>query len=582
MGDTESRDRAPVDDFEQQAGARRGALPRRKTRTQVFRDALRWVIVAYVLLISIAHTLTQSWAANLHTICPFGGVANLYTYFSTGNYVNKLHSAVFIMLLALAIGLILTGKSFCGWICPLGTIQDGLNAAGRKLWPSAYDKLPRKVESVLRYAKFAILALVLIQTARTGKLMFQNLDPYYNLFNIWTDEIAVSGYVVVAATVLLALFVPRPFCRFACPLGALNGLFNSFSFLNIKREVSSCIDCGRCDRVCPVKIRVSQVNVVRDVECTRCLKCVESCPVNKKTGSTLKVRTWFDRPASGKSGRAVATPVLWSLALAAFVIPIVVAMASGNFGITAARTFGVVEDIRGSSALSDVIENYNVSAQELYNGFGIPESVAPSTKLKDVQTAMGISGEEIVSPETIREAIRYIDQPLQAMGEQAGIPAERVAEVAKLNGLPATALVREHMQGGVPGSIAYLLTGSWPGEAGGGAQPGDGGGTATTSPTPATTTTSVGPATSTTKAPGTGGGTGTGTGGGGTGTTSETTPDIKGTTTLGEMRAKVKDFDAFLAAFAISPDEADSVTLKELAGKYGFEITAVRDYVAQQ
>ena len=56
---------------------------------------------------------------NLHTICPLGGVVNLYTYAADGGYVAKLHSAVFVMLLALLIGLVLTGKSFCGWICPL-------------------------------------------------------------------------------------------------------------------------------------------------------------------------------------------------------------------------------------------------------------------------------------------------------------------------------------------------------------------------------------------------------------------------------------------------------------------------------
>lgn len=570
---TDSQQAELAQTFDKTKGARTGGLGRGRGATQVFRDAFRWLVVVYILLISIGHTLTWSWAANLHTICPFGGVVNLYTYLSSGNYVSKLHSAVFIVLLALVIGLVLTGKSFCGWICPLGTVQDGLNSLGRRLWPRAFDRVPRKAEAVLKYAKFAILIWLLIQTARTAKIVFQDWDPYYNLFNIWSDEIALSGYIVVALTVLASLFIPRPFSRYACPLGALNGLFNSVSFLNIKRDAKTCIDCKRCDKVCPVNISVSTVNVVRNVECIRCLKCVESCPVNKKTGGTLRVRTWFDRPAAGKARRAVPNPVLYSLALAAFVIPIVVAMLSGSFGITASRTFAVVEDIRGSSTIADIVANYDITQEELYNGFGIPASVPTSTKLKDVQVAMGLEGKEIVSPETVREAIRYIADPLAIAADKAGIPSARATEVAATNGLSVDDSVREHMLRGKPGSIAFFFTGSWPGQA---PEGGTGTGTSTGTTSPATTSSTT-PQGGTGTGGGTGGGTGTG-----TGSTSETTPDIKGTTTLGEMRAKVKDFAAFLVAFGIPAGEPDSSTLKELASKYGFEVTAVREYVAQQ
>ena len=182
---------------------------KRSRSLQFFRYGVQVIVAAYVLLVVIANTVGERWAANLHTICPFGGVVNLYTYLSGGGYVAKLHSAVFIMLLALLIGLVLTGKSFCGWICPLGSVQQGLGWVGQRLWPRAYNKVPRWLERILHYLKWAVLAWVLVQTARSGSLIFQDWDPYYNLYRIWTDEIAVSGYVVTGLTLLaVALHTP--------------------------------------------------------------------------------------------------------------------------------------------------------------------------------------------------------------------------------------------------------------------------------------------------------------------------------------------------------------------------------------
>lgn len=88
--------------------------------------------------------------------------------------------------------------------------------------------------------------------------MFEPYDPYYNLFNIWTDEIVITGYISVLLTLGLSLFIERPFCRYACPLGAINGLFNSISIFGIKRKKDTCINCSLCDKACPVGIVVSE------------------------------------------------------------------------------------------------------------------------------------------------------------------------------------------------------------------------------------------------------------------------------------------------------------------------------------
>jgi polyferredoxin len=396
---------------------------KRSRGLQLFRHSLQAIVALYVLVLVIANNAGETWAANLHTICPFGGVVNLYTYLSDGGYVAKLHSAVFIMLLALIIGLVLTGKSFCGWICPLGSVQEALGGIGRRLWPRAYNKVPRRLEQALRLLKWAVLAWVLVQTARSAQLLFQDWDPYYNLFRIWTDEIAITGYVVTGITLLASLFIPRPFSRYACPLGAFNGLFNSFSFLGIRRDAKTCTDCGRCAKVCPVNIDPSATATVWSIECTRCLKCVEVCPQNSRDRDTLRLHTWFGRFArSGRVGatakaagstrrRAVPTIVFAGIAVAAFVLPILIANLSGDFAITRGgggggggkssvepdadtSTEDTFLDIRGSTTLEEVKATVD-DFPALLVRFGIPEDAPLGTKLKDLAAQYGFEVEEI-------------------------------------------------------------------------------------------------------------------------------------------------------------------------------------------
>jgi polyferredoxin len=408
---------------------------------QLVRYVVQFAVAAYVLLIAIAGTVGAQWAANLHTICPFGGVANLYTYMADGGYVAKLHSAVFIMLLALLIGLVLTGKSFCGWICPLGSIQQALGWIGQRLWPRAYNRVPRRLESIFQYLKWVVLAWVLVQTARSGRLIFQDWDPYYNLYRIWTDEVAISGYAVAGVTLVLALLIPRAFCRYGCPLGAFNGLFNSFSFVGIKRDAATCTDCGRCNKVCPVNIDVCAASTIRSIECTRCLKCVEACPQNARTGDTLKLHTWFSgiaglrrprpkvalesaaQPRTRVSRRSVSVWTLGSLAVAAFVLPILITNLSGDFQISGGRGQGsgggagrqesveptggesgyqppaedsaeAPQTIRGTTTLAD-LQAMGVDVASLLAEFGIPVDTPLDTMLKQVTEPYGVEMSEL-------------------------------------------------------------------------------------------------------------------------------------------------------------------------------------------
>ena len=83
------------------------------------------------------------------------------------------------------------------------------------------------------------------------------------------------------AVIGASLFVDRPFCKYACPYGAVLGVFNLFRIFKIKRNAPTCIDCKACDRACPMNIPVSTSGVVRDHQCISCMVCTseKACPI---------------------------------------------------------------------------------------------------------------------------------------------------------------------------------------------------------------------------------------------------------------------------------------------------------------
>lgn len=221
--------------------------------------------------------------ASLHAICPFGGVVSIYEIFTSGKFVQKIHESSFILMsisIILAIGF---GPLICGWVCPFGSFQEWLGKIGRKIFKKRYNNIiPIGIDKYLRYTRYILLALVVYNTATTAKLMFQNIDPYYALFNFWTSEVALTAYIILTATILLSLIIERPWCKYACPYGAFLGLFNLIRIFKIRRNAPTCINCKSCDRACPMNIKVSDSNTVLDHQCISCMKCTSelACPIN--------------------------------------------------------------------------------------------------------------------------------------------------------------------------------------------------------------------------------------------------------------------------------------------------------------
>ena len=269
-----------------------------RTSSIWLRRSIQIFFFLLVAAIVINHSLVEEgggieWlgSASLHSICPFGGVVSIYQYATQGTFIKKIHESSFILMIIVFILAILFGPVFCGWVCPMGSIQEWIGKLGKKLFKKRFNHLlPYSIDRWLRYLRYIVLGWVVYMTARSGQLIFADVDPYYALFNFWTGEVAISGFVVLGIVAVLSLFVERPFCKYACPLGAVLGVTNLFRLFKIKRQPSTCIDCGACDRACPMNIPVSQKKTVLNHQCISCLKCTneQACPVQKTVELTTR------------------------------------------------------------------------------------------------------------------------------------------------------------------------------------------------------------------------------------------------------------------------------------------------------
>ncbi len=190
---------------------------------------------------------------------------------------------------------ILFGRFFCGWICPatfIYELNDNLAAWLRKAGlPVSRHKLDRRV-------KYLVLATGIIISAVTGVVTFAAMYPPAIIGREIYYVIALGGFgagmVFFLLTLAFDLMVTRRgFCRYICPGGALYSLLGRFRLLRIKRIVSQCNDCAKCNVVC--QFGLDPLHDDFGQECNNCTACIAVCPTDALS-FTLNVQ---DQPFQG-------------------------------------------------------------------------------------------------------------------------------------------------------------------------------------------------------------------------------------------------------------------------------------------
>jgi len=239
--------------------------------------------VQLTFLVGVTALLFRGLAAltsvNCEYYCPFGGLVALYPLLRYKAYTCSLTEFNTALLVSTLVLTVASKKSFCGWVCPLGTLQEWLGRLGHKLFGRRFH-LPRRADRVLMNLRYVVLVAVPVLTFTVWKfdLGFREYDPFYILFTWGGHGTTAVSVFVVAGVLAAAVFVPLLWCRYLCPLGALLDPFSRAGALRLRRDAERCTDCGVCDDVCPHAIPVSQVAEVTARNCTNCLECVAECP----------------------------------------------------------------------------------------------------------------------------------------------------------------------------------------------------------------------------------------------------------------------------------------------------------------
>ncbi len=281
-------------------------VPRRRPtwgrKVRWTRRATQGAVIAVVGWQAVSHVTSGGESAEAW--CPLGGFEGAWTMVTTGRTVAHVHTSS-LVLAATVLVLALAGKGFfCGWLCPFGSLQEMVHAAGR----AVTDRVPplrrlrrklnlragtgrwRRIDRALRWGRWLVLAWAIIGAAVTGTMVFRVADPWIALLMVAEFEVSLA-FVVLVTALVLALFIERPFCRYACPLGAVQALAGKLSPIAVQRDASACLGCDLCNQACPVAIPVNTRTRVTDASCIGCLECVGACPSQNGLTVTLAMPT---------------------------------------------------------------------------------------------------------------------------------------------------------------------------------------------------------------------------------------------------------------------------------------------------
>ena len=224
------------------------------------------------------HSCSLAWLA-----CPIG------VFIHYAGYRVFPFLALGMLLLAGA----LLGRLLCGWVCPMGFLQDLLyRIPGRKI------ELP----GWTRFIKYGLLALTVVG------LPFWLGEETWGSFcrgcPVSAMQATIPGLLeggggpvpvrtvvklgILAAVLIMAVLNRRVYCRVLCPIGAALAPFNSISLWRVK-PVEGCVACKQCDSVCPTHCGPSSRMKAGEppshaAECVACGDCRGGCPVRQKSG----------------------------------------------------------------------------------------------------------------------------------------------------------------------------------------------------------------------------------------------------------------------------------------------------------
>lgn len=216
-------------------------------------EGLRWVALLVTLFglgfadggfLSVSHITSGIWAG-------------------VGVYLRDL--PLLMIVVFTIVTTLVWGRVFCGFLCPFGALQDVIERIVPERWQRP---LPQAVHDKAVWIKYGVLAAVIVPPVLGSRAsIYQYVEPFGTVFFISRDGVL---WAIAGAFLMASVFIPRFYCRYACPLGASLGVLSLLSFRRIPR-VEQCTLCKVCEQRCPTgAIRGPEIDFK---ECVRCNEC---------------------------------------------------------------------------------------------------------------------------------------------------------------------------------------------------------------------------------------------------------------------------------------------------------------------
>ena len=188
-------------------------------------------------------------------------IEGFWYYLLTGVFeAATIHYAV-----AKIFGPLIFGRGFCGYACWTAMVLDFL--------PYKTRALPRKNIGWIRYLTFAlsllfVSALFLLKVGNLERIMF------------WAFLLGNLAYYLVGIALAFLFKDNRAFCKYICPVTVFLKPMSYFSLVRIRCDKTKCISCGKCKKICPMDVEMTDNSRKRKngTDCILCMECVKVCP----------------------------------------------------------------------------------------------------------------------------------------------------------------------------------------------------------------------------------------------------------------------------------------------------------------
>lgn len=180
-------------------------------------------------------------------------------------FIGTFEAATIHYAVAKIFGPLIFGRGWCGYACWTAMVLDFL--------PYKVPETPRKKIGWIRYITFAVSlifvsALFLAHIGNIEQIMF------------WAFIIGNVMYYAVGVILAFSFKDNRAFCKYICPITVFLKPMSYFSLLRIECNKSKCVSCGKCKKVCPMEVDITDNSRRRKngTECILCFECVKNCP----------------------------------------------------------------------------------------------------------------------------------------------------------------------------------------------------------------------------------------------------------------------------------------------------------------